>query len=260
MKQEISVENYTVYRHVFPNGKSYIGITGNKPEMRWNCGSGYYKNQYMHAAIKKYGWKNVKHQIWFIGLSKKEAERIERKMIALFKSNNRDYGYNITSGGECIGKHSEESKAKMREKLKGRPSCRKGKHLTEETKRKISEAHKGMRYNIGVPFTEERKRHLREHHADYRGEKNPAYGRKWTPEEIAIRQSHRVYKTGGDHPGAKKICQYTKDGQLVRIWGSISEAAKEYTRVCIKNCLRGKQKQHKGYIWKYYEESKDERE
>ena len=52
----------------------------------------------------------------------------------------------------------------------------------------------------------------------------------------------------------KKICQYTKDRKLVKIWNSFSDIEKEgYTRnqvntICNKR--RGK-KTHKGYIWTY---------
>lgn len=255
-KQEVTEVNYTVYQHIAPNGKSYIGITSKEPHERWQNGRGYRHNEYFDNAIKKYGWGNIEHKIIKTTLSKEEAEQMERELIAKFQSNERDHGYNISNGGESIGKHSLESRKKMSEKRKGQPSARKGVHLTEETKEKLRKAHMGRRYNLGVPFTEERKRHLRENHADVRGEKNPMYGKKWTAEELAIRQSHRVYKYGGENPTARKICQYTKDGELVKVWGSISEASKVYCRTSIKDCLKGKYKQHKGYIWRYYDETR----
>lgn len=252
------VNNYTVYIHETPSGKKYIGITGQKPEMRWANGKGYTHNEYFDNAIKKYGWSNIEHKIIKTGISKEEAEKMEVEMIAKYKSNERDHGYNISNGGDSIGKHSEESKRKMSERLIGRPSCRKGKHHTLESRRKMSEYHKGLRYNIGVPFTEERKQHLKEHHADVSGKNNPQYGRKWTKEELEIRQSHRVYKVGGKNPTARKICQCLEDGTVVKVWGSISEASKVFCRSSLKNCLRGKYKQHRGFVWKYYEGEKDE--
>lgn len=30
--------NYLVYCHIFPNGKRYIGVTGQKPYDRWQAG------------------------------------------------------------------------------------------------------------------------------------------------------------------------------------------------------------------------------
>ena len=230
-KQEVADANYTVYEHKMPNGKRYIGITSLEPKKRWLNGRGYKTNEYLYNAIKKYGWENIEHSIIKTNLTKEEAEQMEKDLIAYFHSNEHDHGYNWADGGSAY-KHSIESRKKM------------------------SEAHMGMRYNIGVPFTEERKRHLSENHADVRGEKNPMYGKKWTAEELAIRQSHRVYKYGGENPTARKICQYTMDGELVKVWGSISEASKVYCRTSIKDCLKGKYKKHKGYIWRYYDETR----
>lgn len=53
----------------------------------------------------------------------------------------------------------------------------------------------------------------------------------------------------------KPVLQYTKDGQLVRRWDSISSAARamSISRVCIGLCCAGKNniKQSCGYVWKY---------
>lgn len=231
IKQEVAEANYTVYEHKMPNGKRYIGITSLEPNKRWLNGRGYKSNEYLYNAIKKYGWENIEHSIIRTNLTKEEAEKMEKELIAYFHANEHDHGYNWASGGS-VYKHSAESKAKM------------------------SEAHKGLRYNIGVPFTEERKRHMSENHADVRGEKNPMYGKKKPAEEIARRLAHRVYKTGGENPTARKISQYTMDGELVKVWGSISEASKVYCRTSIKDCLRGKYKQHRGYKWRYYDETR----
>lgn len=47
------MKNYIVYKHTFPNGKVYIGITKMSPKQRWgNQGKGYYHNKEMWEAIK----------------------------------------------------------------------------------------------------------------------------------------------------------------------------------------------------------------
>lgn len=219
--------SYTVYKHETPSGKIYIGITSLDPEKRWLRGRGYARNERFWNAIKRYGWENIKHEIVASGLSKEEASKEERRLIALYESHDQSKGYNLTFGGETGTIH------------------------TEESRHKLSESRKGQRYNIGVKFTEERKRHLREHHADFRGKKNPNFGKKWTSEEIAVRQSHRVYKTGADHPQARPILQLDKEENLIKRWGSISEAAEVFCKTSIKDCLRGKYKYHRGYIWRY---------
>ena len=104
-------KNYYVYKHTFPNGKVYIRITSLKPEYRWNNGKGYLKktknNKYdqplMAYAINKYGWDNVEHEILFKGLSKKTAELKEIELISQYKSDNREFGYNLEKGGNIHG-------------------------------------------------------------------------------------------------------------------------------------------------------------
>ena len=92
---------YCVYKHTAPNGKVYIGITCQNPLRRWNNGKGYAENSYFSNAIVKYGWDNIKHEILFDNLTKEEACQKEIDLIAEHKSNIADYGYNISSGGEC---------------------------------------------------------------------------------------------------------------------------------------------------------------
>lgn len=225
-----AMNNYCVYKHTTPSGKVYIGITSKPVEKRWLNGRGYARNEHFWNAIKKYGWDNIEHRVLVSGLSKEEATEVEKMYIKLFRSHEIKHGYNLTEGGETGIVH------------------------TMESRRKLSESKKGKRYNIGVPFTEERKRHLSENHADVRGEKNPNYGKKWTPEQIAIRQAHRTYATGSENPRARKILQLDMDGNLVKTWGSIIEASETFCRSCIKDCLRGKYKQHKGYQWRYADE------
>ena len=55
-------KTWSVYVHVFPNGKRYVGITGRPVKERWKNGSGYH-GQVVENAIKKYGWDNIKHEI-----------------------------------------------------------------------------------------------------------------------------------------------------------------------------------------------------
>lgn len=93
-------DNYSVYMHINKiNQKKYIGITKNKPEERWLNGYGY-KKQAFYNAIQKYGWDNFEHVILFDGLSQSEACQKEIDLISYYKTNNKLYGYNISSGGE----------------------------------------------------------------------------------------------------------------------------------------------------------------
>lgn len=128
-------EGYSVYRHISPSGKSYVGISCD-PEKRWNNGEGYAKNLFFYRAIKKYGWESFQHIIIASGLTHSEAEEMEKSIIEEEKLTDRTYGYNIREGGD--GAHSEESKKKMgmaRIRNKNSLGC---KH-SDESKKKVSE-------------------------------------------------------------------------------------------------------------------------
>lgn len=90
---------YCVYEHVFPNGKKYIGISSDAVK-RWRNGKGYKEQTKVSKAIKKYGWDNIKHNIILDGLTKKQAETIEKYLIS--ELHTIDNGYNVAIGGENI--------------------------------------------------------------------------------------------------------------------------------------------------------------
>ena len=120
------MKKYIVYEHKSPSGKVYVGITCQKAQCRWKGGSGYVrqdKHQEKFAnAIRKYGWDNMEHIIILDGVSKSEADYAEKYLIRWYKIHG--LSYNITDGGDgSLGhKHSKE------------------------TKKLISDLHKGMKY------------------------------------------------------------------------------------------------------------------
>ena len=106
--------SYVVYIHEnLIDGKVYIGITGQKPSKRWDNGRGYNGNPHFSRAIKKYGWHNFNHRILYDGLTLKEANDLERKLIKEYDSANHQKGYNISLGGDGAGKFSEETLKKL---------------------------------------------------------------------------------------------------------------------------------------------------
>ena len=128
---------YCVYCHTSPSGKKYVGITSKDPQKRWCCGCGYKYNKYFWNAIQKYGWENFAHEILFKDLSMEDASNIEIELIKKYKTDNSEYGYNISHGGFGGGHPiSEETKEKIRKANIGRV-CK------EETKKKLSQFNKG---------------------------------------------------------------------------------------------------------------------
>lgn len=116
--------DYKVYKHTFPNGKVYIGITKQKLCDRWWRGKAYRHNQYMLNAVEKYGWDNVKHEVLFENLTEDQALLKETELIKLYRCNKKMYGYNILVYGNRKGiKHTEATKLKISESKKGSIPC-----------------------------------------------------------------------------------------------------------------------------------------
>lgn len=149
--------SYTVYCHLFPNGKRYIGLTSGKPEYRRDNGNGYSSQVLMRRAIEKYGWENVKPIILDDGLSKEEAIEKEKFYISQYHTQEDEFGYNLTEGGEGHSGYSptEETRKKLSDAGKRRGNswvteelrekrrlAATGRRHSEETKKKISEAMK----------------------------------------------------------------------------------------------------------------------
>lgn len=88
---------HSVYRHITPNGKSYIGQCYGDPNKRWQNGKGYEK-QVFGKAVNKYNWENIKHIILETGLTQREANDKEREYIKLFNSLTSQNGYNVRPG------------------------------------------------------------------------------------------------------------------------------------------------------------------
>lgn len=109
------MKSWTVYKHISPNGKVYVGISSNV-KRRWAANGYYYhlSDTIFSRALNKYGWDNFQHIIIQEGLTKQEACDIEKELIAYYKA--KGISYNITDGGEgFVGKHSAEHNRHKRE-------------------------------------------------------------------------------------------------------------------------------------------------
>lgn len=97
---------YSIYSQTNINGKMYVGLTSKTIKKRWSehCKKARYHNKlnnanYFQRAIIKYGSDNWNAKLLEECGSLQEAEISESKWILHFKSNQKHFGYNLTSGG-----------------------------------------------------------------------------------------------------------------------------------------------------------------
>ena len=210
-----------IYMWTSPSGKSYIGqsVDLQKRKYAFLRFGDIYGGQKINCARKKYHHKSLWNYtiLEYCGID--DLDEREEYYISLYNTINN--GYNCESGGHENKIVSDESKQKMSDAKKGKycgeNSPLYGKHLTDEHKRKISEARKG--------------------------EKHPMYGKHRDDEtKDKIRLRHN-----------KAVVQYTKEGEFVAEYES-ALVAKNITGINnshIGDCCLGKRKSAGGFKWSF---------
>lgn len=229
------MNNYCAYVHTNKaNGFRYVGITQQDPERRWQKGHGYRKQSVFWNAIKKYGWDGFTHEIVASGLSEVEAWTIERELIDRYKSSDRNYGYNRSTGGESGAKgvpknetqraaasralkqkwQDPEYREKAKERLlkasqteearRKRAESNMGRVVSEETRSKISKSQRGIKRS---PFTSEHIQHMKEHHKGG-ADKRPVFCVEQNTIYASINDAAR--ETGINKKGISGCCRCVK--------------------------------------------------
>lgn len=225
-------KEYCVYVHTNKlNEKKYVGITSQKPKHRWK--NGYACNEHFIRAIKKYGWEMFSHDVVMTNLTKEQACQWEIALIAQFKTQDENYGYNIQSGGEGCAEQNNVAVDQY---------TLDGKYVkTWSSMKAASEAfgvfHEGGS-QIGMACA---------------GRCKSAHGYLWK----YASDSGTVKPYKNDH--IKRVIQCDMDGNPIKTWERITDASRELgidagtiTKVC-----KSKYRYFKsagGYTWRYADE------
>lgn len=216
----------------------YIGKHSSKYENWKYYGSGLVLQNYYKKHGRIEGETFIKEILEYNSSSEENFEREKEILGDLWKTD--PMCINLCAGGRGPTGHkvSEEARKKM--------SYWGGKTRPEETKKKMSESHKG------VPHTAEHTKHA----ADARrGKKVKWYPR--TPEwnkhiSEANKGKQMLSIRGKNHYLAKPINQYTLNGEFVKRWDCAVEAKRALGKnINICEVCKGKRKQAGGFIWKY---------
>ena len=275
-------KRWCVYMHTNKaNNKVYVGQTCQQPpEKRWGrSGWGYKTNKYFWKAIQKYGFDNFEHIIFADGLTKEEANKMEMMLIRFYETRDPNKGYNLTDGGEGnIGYHpspetlekmriastnpSEETRRKMSEAKKGKPSHRKGIKLSMEEREKMKEQHKDAQKCVvqidkdGVCVAEYSsiREAARSTGVPRKGISEccndkllTSGGYQWMFKEKFVSQGSTKYS----NPIVKPVIQLDKNGEFIARYNSIvrASATTNINKCNISDCCRGELKSAGGFQW-----------
>ena len=149
------------------NGKSYVGqsknISRRWKQHRWELNGGYHANKGLQDDWNAYGEDNFEFKV----IQKCNKENLDDlEIIHIKELNTFENGYNETKGGKGSKgiMVSEETKRRISEANKGKEGFWIGKNLSEEHKNKLKE------YRIGTKQSEETKNKISE---ATKGENNP---------------------------------------------------------------------------------------
>lgn len=276
---------YSVYMHVLPNGKRYIGMTRQEPSKRWHSGLGYRGKKSFYDDIVLYGWDNIQHIIVESGLDLESASAKEKELISQYHTQDKDFGYNTKEGGQTFGEHSDEFIQELHLRMLGNKYCvgrkiskkhiealakgRKGKaqkrikgvfHHSKETKELISQKAK-ERWND----SEYRARAVLSH-ASMVGDKNPMYGKHHsdaTKKKISAKAIGRIVsdetkrKLSERSTKKRKVFQCDLNGKVIAVHESCKKAAEVVggNTTNITFACKHSGRTYRGFMWGYADDN-----
>ena len=213
------------------NGKKYIGQKKYYGNYETYIGSGIA----LKNAINKYGKENFTREIIENCKTKEELDSREKFWIEYYNAMESEDFYNITSGGDggfgsgknspWYGKHlSDETKEKLSKIKSGENNPFYGKTHSDEVKKKLSE--KALNQRHSKETREKMSKSMKENHADFNGKNNPR---------------------------ANPVNQYSLNGEFIKRWDYAKEASRtlDINYSSLISCCTGKYKSSGGYIWEY---------
>ena len=213
------------------NGKKYIGQKKYYGNYETYIGSGIA----LKNAINKYGKENFTREIIENCKTKEELDSREKFWIEYYNATESEDFYNITSGGDggfgsgknspWYGKHlSDETKEKLSKIKSGENNPFYGKTHSDEVKKKLSE--KALNQRHSKETREKMSKSMKENHADFNGKNNPR---------------------------ANPVNQYNLNGEFIKRWDYAKEASRtlDINYSSLISCCTGKYKSSGGFKWEY---------
>lgn len=214
------------------NGKQYVGQTTRTIVWRWRGHLSCARRGSMlplHCAIRKYGSQAFSVTIVQKCSTQVELDSAEVHWISELRTTKT--GYNLAEGGV-------NSRI-----LRGKNHPHFGKHLTDEHRAKLSIAHTGKTMSEAARQQMSRSQRGRKHSAESRAKISLGLMGRPCGETTRRKIGQRT---------SRSIRQLSPDGQFIKEWQSITEAASTlgYARTNLVKALKC-QKPYHGFMWMY---------
>ncbi len=224
------MRKFYVYVHVCKaTGKRYVGCTKQaRPELRWGKNGGRYRyNKHFYSAILKYGWDNITHEVFEVD-SEEEMYRKEIELISFYHSNDPEYGYNNSIGGEksasgCIRseevrKHMSEAQKKVHsdpEYRKHRSEAQREKWSDPEYRKRISEA---VKKRCSDPEVRRKRSEIQKKvHSDPEYRKKLSEATKGKSKPHSEEHKRHIAEAAKNRPKPRRIKIGLPDGTIIEI-------------------------------------------
>ena len=132
------------------NGKIYVGqsvnIESRFAHHKWELKNNKHINSHLQSSVNKYGIDSFEFNI-LESCDESKLNDNERWWIDYFNSTIRNNGYNFESGGNSQFEVSIETRKKLSRVNSGKNNPFYGKHHSDETRKMISDSHKGLTFS-----------------------------------------------------------------------------------------------------------------
>ena len=225
-----------IYKITNPKGRVYIGQSVNISKRK-----NYYRNSCskrgvqpkISNSIKKYGWDNHSFEV----IEECRVEELDKREIYWINFyNSIQEGMNIREGGGQ-GKLHLQTIEKMRKGATNNKIILQYDLENNFVKKYLSIASAEREYGTGIKEV-------------LIGKTKTAHGFIWRYEYQPLDKN---YKLNLYVSNRKKVNQYTKDGEFIKTWDSLTEVQREtgFKNPNLSSCCTGKTKTAYGFIWRY---------
>lgn len=232
------------------NSKLYIGQTVRLLEKRIyeyksNFNLGNHNNPHLYNSFNKYGWDCFKFEVIDTAKNIEELNNKEIKYIAQYNSNQKEFGYNIESGG----RNSTPSTETLEKMSRSHSDI---KQTEEWVNKRVAKAGSDEAKKYGKKKTEEEKKHLAENSPKF-------WSGKSRSEETKRKISETKLRTGLSEKQKKTLCKIVVRKDIstdeIKIFDSTKIAA-DYIGKNQSTVSRwcSNKKTIDGFMWIYKEE------